>query len=150
MTTLNEMIKHEGEKFVLYTKDGSKVLGKFDTKDEALKREKEIMAAMAAKSKMGEGFALDVATGRLILAEGARMRLCEEGVDISAMSDDELRAARKTFVGLYAQCCADHAAMGDARYNTPEGVMCMADCSYYAGIARGLEYHMQGRLLTLE
>jgi hypothetical protein len=150
MTVLTEMIKKEGEKFVLYSKDGSKVLGKFDTKDEAMKREKEMMAAMAAKSKMGEGFAIEVATGHLILAEGARLKLTEEAVDMGAMSDDDLRGARKTFMGLYAQCCADHSAMGDSRYNTPEGVTCMADCSYYAGIVRSLEYHMQSRLLTLE
>ncbi len=96
----------------------------------------------AAKVKLGERCSINETTGRLVLTE--------EGVDMNTMSDEELRAARKTFIGLYAQCCADHAAMGDARYNTPEGVMCMADCSYYAGIVRSLEYHMQSRMLTLE
>ncbi len=105
---------------------------------------------MAAKAKMGEGFAMDVVTGRLILSEGGRLRLTEEAVDMNAMSDDDLRAARKTFMGLYAEMTVKHAEMGDMRYNTPEGVMCMADCSYYAGIMRSIEYFMAARMLTLE
>ena len=36
------MIIKQGQKFVLKSKDGSKVLGKFDTKEQALKREKQI------------------------------------------------------------------------------------------------------------
>ena len=36
------MIIKQGSKFVLKSKDGSKVLGKFDTKEQALKREKQI------------------------------------------------------------------------------------------------------------
>ena len=36
------MIRHQGSKWVLYTKDGNKVLGKFDTKQAAVKREQQI------------------------------------------------------------------------------------------------------------
>lgn len=36
------MIKHEGDKWVLYSKDGSKKLGAFDSEDAAKTREKEI------------------------------------------------------------------------------------------------------------
>ena len=36
------MIKHEGNKWILYTQDGSKVLGEFDTEEDALKREGQI------------------------------------------------------------------------------------------------------------
>lgn len=36
------MIKKQGSKWVLHTKDGSKVLGTFDTKEEAEKRERQI------------------------------------------------------------------------------------------------------------
>lgn len=36
------MIKKEGNKYILYSKDGSKELGSFDTEEEALKREREI------------------------------------------------------------------------------------------------------------
>ena len=37
------MIKKEGSKWVLYSKDGKKKLGTFKTKKDALKREKEIL-----------------------------------------------------------------------------------------------------------
>jgi hypothetical protein len=37
-----EMLKREGSKWVLYSKDGSKKLGEFDTKEDALKRERQI------------------------------------------------------------------------------------------------------------
>lgn len=142
------MIKHEGMKFILYSKDGSKVLGKFDTKDEALKREGEIKAAMAAKMKAGEGAAIDVASGKIVIVEGARLLLVEE--DMGHMSDDDLRSARKTFIGLYAEMMKKHMEMGDGRYTTPEGIICSRDCDYYSGIIRNLEYHMASRLLTLE
>ena len=36
------MIIKQGSKFVLKSKDGSKTLGTFDTRDQALKREKQI------------------------------------------------------------------------------------------------------------
>lgn len=39
---LQETIRHEGSKWVLYTKDGAKVLGSFGTKAEAEKRERQI------------------------------------------------------------------------------------------------------------
>lgn len=36
------MIKKEGDKYVLYSKDGTKVLGIYDTKKQALERERQI------------------------------------------------------------------------------------------------------------
>ena len=36
------MIVKQGSKFVLKSKDGSKTLGTFDTKEQAVKREKQI------------------------------------------------------------------------------------------------------------
>lgn len=36
------MIKKEGSKYVLYSRDGSKKLGTYNTKEEALAREKQI------------------------------------------------------------------------------------------------------------
>ncbi len=36
------MIKQEDGKFVLYSKDGSKKLSSHDTKEEAIKREKQV------------------------------------------------------------------------------------------------------------
>jgi len=37
------MITKENSKWILYTKDGSKILGIFDTKAQAVKREKQIL-----------------------------------------------------------------------------------------------------------
>lgn len=48
------MIKHEKGKWVLYSKDGSKQLGEYDTEQEAKDREKEIIAAKEAKKAMVE------------------------------------------------------------------------------------------------
>jgi hypothetical protein len=39
---ISETIKHEGNSWVLYTKDGSKVLGKHPTKAEAIAQEQAI------------------------------------------------------------------------------------------------------------
>jgi hypothetical protein len=43
------MIRHEGDKWVLYSHDGEKTLGTYDTEDEAKERERQIMAAQHAK-----------------------------------------------------------------------------------------------------
>jgi len=37
------MIKKKGYKWVLYTRDGKKILGSFKTKKEVLKRERQII-----------------------------------------------------------------------------------------------------------
>jgi len=37
-------IRHEGEKWVLYTKDGDRVLGRHETKKEAIAQERAIKA----------------------------------------------------------------------------------------------------------
>ena len=39
---IEEVLKQEGSKWVLYSSDGSKKLGEFDTKEDALKRERQI------------------------------------------------------------------------------------------------------------
>ena len=36
------MIRHKNGKWILYNHDGTKILGEFDTKEEAEKREKQI------------------------------------------------------------------------------------------------------------
>lgn len=43
------MIKKSGNKWKLYTKDGSRVLGIHDTKEEALAQERAIMASKGKK-----------------------------------------------------------------------------------------------------
>jgi regulator of replication initiation timing len=40
--SMTEVIKHEGDKWVLYSADGSKKLGEFDSEEDAIKREKQI------------------------------------------------------------------------------------------------------------
>jgi len=42
LSEVQEMLRHEGSKWVLYSKDGSKKLGEFDTKEDAMKRERQI------------------------------------------------------------------------------------------------------------
>ena len=41
---INETIKHEGNEWILYTKDGSRVLGKHSTREDAIKQEQAIYA----------------------------------------------------------------------------------------------------------
>ena len=48
---LNEVIKKEGNKWVLYSKDGSKVLGRHDTKEDAKKQEAAIKINKKKKGK---------------------------------------------------------------------------------------------------
>jgi len=40
--SMTEVIKHEDDKWVLYSSDGSKKLGEFDSEEDAIKREKQI------------------------------------------------------------------------------------------------------------
>lgn len=47
---LNDMITHEGGKYVLYSKDGSRKLGEFETKEAAEEREAEILRIEHAKA----------------------------------------------------------------------------------------------------
>ena len=42
--TMGEVIKHEGDKWVLYSADGSKKLGEYDSEAEAQEREKQVQA----------------------------------------------------------------------------------------------------------
>jgi hypothetical protein len=46
------MIRHEGEKWVLYSQDGSRKLGEFDTETEAQDREKEIQRVEHAREAL--------------------------------------------------------------------------------------------------
>lgn len=49
-TKENSVIKKEGNKFVLYTKDGSKVLGKHATRGDAKRQEIAINISKARKA----------------------------------------------------------------------------------------------------
>ena len=48
-----EMIRHEENKWVLYTHDGSHVLGTHDTKEEAIAQEQAILAQRLRKGLQG-------------------------------------------------------------------------------------------------
>ena len=43
INTRGKMIKKKKYKWILYTRDGKKILGKFRTKKDALKRERQII-----------------------------------------------------------------------------------------------------------
>jgi len=43
INTRRKMIKKKKYKWILYTRDGKKILGKFRTKKDALKRERQII-----------------------------------------------------------------------------------------------------------
>ncbi len=45
------MIKKQGDKYVLYTKDGRKILGTHHTKQQAIDQEMAIAISMRRKSK---------------------------------------------------------------------------------------------------
>lgn len=50
---LSEVIRHEGDKWVLYTKDGSQVLGTYNTEEEAKAREQQIQFFKSQESLKG-------------------------------------------------------------------------------------------------
>ena len=52
LSEVQEMLRHEGSKWVLYSKDGSKKLGEFDTKEDALERERQIQYFKHAKEEI--------------------------------------------------------------------------------------------------
>lgn len=52
---LDEKIEYENGKWVLYSRDGSKKLGEFDSKEDAIKREKQIQYFKHTKEEHGAG-----------------------------------------------------------------------------------------------
>lgn len=62
------MIKQEGKKWILYAKDGSKVLGTFDTEEEAIEREKQIQYFKHKKEAEADAL-ISQAIGASLLAE---------------------------------------------------------------------------------
>jgi len=48
---INTMIKKKGKQWVLYSHDGSKVLGTFDSRKEAIEREKQVVYFKNKKKK---------------------------------------------------------------------------------------------------
>lgn len=151
MTTTTEMIKQEGGKFVLYSKDGSKVLGRFASKAEAEKHEARVQAFkhMDPKEALGViGLAQDVQRGCVSICEGGRLPLQE--VYIAAMGDDELRAMRDVFVKARQKLMvAQDELPANQRYSSAKGYQLMADVDYYHGLVRMIEVEMTLRMLTL-
>lgn len=103
----NAMIRKEGGKFVLYTKDGSKKLGTFDSQEEALAREAQIKEMRKARNAADPFLTIDeVEEVCLPCAERMRSRglkalrssvldrmLAREIAKPESMSSDELRDA---------------------------------------------------------
>ena len=57
------MIKHEGEKWVLYSADGSKTLGTYDSEEAAQEREREIQKFKHMREAQIYGAVLEAAHG---------------------------------------------------------------------------------------
>jgi len=49
MAEIAKMIKHVGGKWVLYTRDGKRVLGTHDTREEAVAQEQAILSSQARR-----------------------------------------------------------------------------------------------------
>lgn len=79
------VIKHEGEKWVLYSHDGKKQLGSFDSEDEAKKREQQINFFKHKKGAMR----IDKTFGGLFARMMATFRPAQAASDMS--SNDLLR-----------------------------------------------------------
>ncbi len=58
------MIKHENNKYVLYTKDGSKILGRHDSYESALKQERAIQMSKHASIILSPGKLIHYAHGQ--------------------------------------------------------------------------------------
>jgi hypothetical protein len=138
------MIKKEDGKWVLYSKDGKKVLGRFDSEAAAKKREGEIKSF----KNSDEGFAIEVESGKVVLVEGGRVDLCE--TDLGNMDDDELRGMRKLMVKKQGKINQEFMALGDDKYSTPEGNALLRDIGYYSNVLYRIENEMVYRLLTLD
>lgn len=57
---VGEMIKHEGDKWVLYSKDGTKTLGTFDSQEDAEERERQIQAIQHSEGRQTESLIVDI------------------------------------------------------------------------------------------
>lgn len=150
MTTkipVTETMKQEGGKHVLYSKDGKKVLGRFDSEDEAKKHEQKVQAMKKlGMAQEAEGLALQA--GVWVLAEGGRCALTE--ADTSVMGDESLQALRRLMVDKYAACDAAFRKLGDQRYSSTQGCILLRDMGYYSSVLSRLESELAYRLIPLD
>jgi len=83
------MIKQEGKKWILYSQDGKKVLGEFDSEEEAMKREKQIMffKHKGASESSADYFAADIAP-RAVEGEGDKPPFEGREWDVTVIGGD--------------------------------------------------------------
>lgn len=147
MPALEEIIRKVGSKYHLRSKDGKKLLGRFDSKAEAESAERRAKRF----SKEGESMIglAKLEDGKVVLAEGGRLEITE-AESLQRLTDDQLQTMRKAFVALRTKSRKKHSKFSDATaFSTPEGQQAFADIDYYNGLIRRIEFEMQDRYLPL-
>lgn len=148
---LAETIKHEGSKWVIYNKDGSKKLGSYGSEAEAKKRLGQIEFF---KNKTGESLGWGLGRdeqSHVVVVEGGQYFLNEDADDLPRMEDEDLQDLRKTFVEKRTALRAAQAAMDpEDRYGSPEGSALFDDLCYYNALISRIECEMACRLLPLD
>lgn len=94
------MIKQENGKWVLYSKDGSKVLGTYATEEEAKAREAQVIAAVAAKGTAKEDFGMDMPMPSPVITATSFADLYGQRAELEAA--DEVRKLAYDFGSLAA------------------------------------------------
>ena len=80
------VIRHEGDEWVLYDSEGSEVLGRHDTKEEAKEQERAIQASKHAAYRLGVKLALADASSSASVAEALAEKLKDQTVDKKILS----------------------------------------------------------------
>ena len=153
MEPLTETIKQDGGKWVLYSKDGKKKMGTFDTEAEAKKHEAEVSYF---KKKNAEGVATLDARGVLLVedygvspATPYEVMQAKMSSMCASLADDRLRELRDEFVKERTKLRGKFKDLGEERYSLPAGSQLLADIYYYDRVVGALECELACRLLTL-
>ena len=141
------MIERRGGKWVIISKTTGKVLGRFDTKAAAQKRERQIQFFKQREADTMDG----KGTITLKLREGhVELLDLQEGTgSLARKTDDELRAIRQTLVDERLKISIEHSKMGDDRFSTPKGSALFSDIMYYNRVIDFVESEMAARYITL-
>ena len=150
---LTEVIKKEGAKWVLYSKDGKKVLGRFDSEAAAKKHEGEVQYF---KKNGAEGAVTMDARGVLLVEDyhinpstPYEMMQTKMIAMCQSLTDERLREIRDEFVKARTKLYMQFKDLGEDRYVLPAGRQILADIFYYDRVISALECEMACRLLTL-
>lgn len=87
--------------------------------------------------------------GKPVVVEGGTLDVKE--AELHRLTDDELRAMRKTFTAERMKKQKKFAAIADAdKFATPAGSQAFSDIEYYNGIIWRVEREMQDRYIILD